>query len=167
MGMVFEEYWMAHFGNVPPLGHVLRVALPDRWMRFHALPGAKRYGDTAEERAEVLVRGHAIAAAVLGDGACWCVTGQVVWADDVVMPLEWRDGDMVTRFAAELVAGVDDTLLMEIADDRGRAVYVGAVRPVVFAPYDGGFDVIMESAAQVVALRAQFLGWISARLDGL
>jgi hypothetical protein len=167
MGMAFEEYWLAHFGAVPPVGHVLRVALADRWVRFHALPGAKRYADTVEERAEVLARGHAIAGAVLGAGACWCVTGQVAWADDVVVPLEWRDGDVVTRFAAELVAGVDDALLMEIADDRARAVYVGVARPVVFAPYDGGVDVIMESAAQVVALRAQFLGWISARADGL
>jgi hypothetical protein len=163
----FEGYWTGHFDDVPPLGHVLRRALPDRWVRFHALPGAKRYADTAAERAEVLARGRAIAGAVLGAGACWCVVGQVTWADDTVVPLEWWDGEMVTRFSAERVMGVDDALLTEIADDRARAVFVGPERPVVFAPYDGGFDVIMESAAQVAALRARYSRWLSARADGL
>jgi hypothetical protein len=165
--MEFQAYWVRHFGAVPPLGHVLRRALPDRWVRFHALPRAKRYAETTEERAEVLMRGHALGRAVLGDAGCWCLTGQVSWADQVVVPLEWRDGEMVTRFHAERGTGVDDALLADIADDRARALFVGAVVPTVFAPYDGGFDMIVESAAQVVALRTQFPLWLSARADGL
>ena len=93
----------------------MRRALPDRWERFHALRGAKRSAGTAAERTGVLARGRAIAGAVLGAGARLCVTGQVTWADALVVPLEWRDGDKVTRFQALRVMRGADGLLTETA----------------------------------------------------
>ena len=39
----FKSFWRNHYGECPPLGHRLRDAFVDRWVRFHSLPESKRY----------------------------------------------------------------------------------------------------------------------------
>ncbi|MBI1384204.1 MAG: hypothetical protein GC150_04770 [Rhizobiales bacterium] len=59
-------------------------------------------------------------------------------------------------------------LLADIADDRiANVVFVSPDAGRVFAPYDGGFDVILEGEGEVERLRALFTPWLSPRVDGL
>src|SRR5262245_44813519 len=52
--------WDRCFPNCEPIGHRLRVAFPDRWIRFHSLPESKRYPEDDAEYAEVLARHNSI-----------------------------------------------------------------------------------------------------------
>ena len=59
--------WGHRWPGVPPVGHELPGPLHDRWVRFHSLPGSKRYADTAGERGEVLRR-HGVVLRELSGG---------------------------------------------------------------------------------------------------
>jgi hypothetical protein len=48
--------WHHCFPDCEPVAHHLRVAFPDRWVRFHSLPESKRYPETEAEYAIVLER---------------------------------------------------------------------------------------------------------------
>ena len=52
--------WDRCFPHCEPIGYHLRAAFADRWVRFHSLPGAKRYPEDDAEFAEVLARHNAI-----------------------------------------------------------------------------------------------------------
>jgi len=58
--------WKAHLGDLAPVGHLMRVALPDRWLRIHSLPDSKRYAETADEYAELLRRHNEVVSEILG-----------------------------------------------------------------------------------------------------
>ena len=45
------DRWAAQWSPCPPVGHELRVIHPDRWVRFHSLPGSKRYAEDDAEYA--------------------------------------------------------------------------------------------------------------------
>src|SRR5690606_37323370 len=46
--------WKSSFPGIPPIGFKLRASLPERWVRFHSLPGAKRYPENEAEYRELL-----------------------------------------------------------------------------------------------------------------
>lgn len=56
----------AAFGELPPVGHVLRSAIAERWLRIHSLPHSKRYAETEPEYDELLRRHNELALEVLG-----------------------------------------------------------------------------------------------------
>src|SRR5215475_15612067 len=67
--MTVWDVWERHFGALPPVGHLLRQALPPRWMRIHSLPGSQRYAEGNLEYVELLSRHNQIAAEILGSDA--------------------------------------------------------------------------------------------------
>ena len=58
-------------------------------------------------------------------------------------------------------------VLRAIADDQERAMWVHARTGEVFAPYDGGVDVIFSSGERRDLYRQRFSAWLSPRPDGL
>ena len=48
--------WQRQWPACPPLADDLKRAYHDRWVRFHSLPGSKRYPDTDAEYDIVLHR---------------------------------------------------------------------------------------------------------------
>jgi hypothetical protein len=59
--MTVWDVWERHFGALPPVGHLLRRAIPPRWMRIHSLPGSQRYAEGDLEYVELLSRhNHAL-----------------------------------------------------------------------------------------------------------
>jgi hypothetical protein len=54
------DAWDQWFPNCEPVAHHLRAAFPDRWVRFHSLPGAKRYADNDAEYATISERHNRI-----------------------------------------------------------------------------------------------------------
>jgi hypothetical protein len=64
-------------------------------------------------------------------------------------------------------AAPNDTALRAVADDRVRALWVSEVTGEVFAPYDGGADLIVMSGERAELLRGTFASWLSPRTDGL
>ncbi len=52
--------WDRCFPGVPPIGHDLREGFPERWARFHSLPGSRRYPADQADHDELLMRHHVI-----------------------------------------------------------------------------------------------------------
>ncbi|MFM9372740.1 hypothetical protein [Streptomyces sp. Da 82-17] len=46
------ELWARHRPLCPPVGHELRGPYRDAWVRFHSLPGSKRYAEDEADAAE-------------------------------------------------------------------------------------------------------------------
>src|SRR5688572_12438686 len=60
--------WDRRFPNCEPIGHHLRVAFADRWVRFHSLPDSKRYPEDETEYAELLARHNVVLGELAGPG---------------------------------------------------------------------------------------------------
>lgn len=181
---MFAPWWTERFGDVPPLGYVLRSTFPDRWVRFHSLPESKRYAETADAREGLLQRQYAVADCVLGAGVnCYIVVptygdAELGSADDVtefpstkfVCELRTEQDDALTSFfvaEADWDPAAVRKALIAIADDQLRALWVEVATGQVFAPYDGGVDCILASSGRRDSLKAKYAGWLSERADGL
>ena len=186
--------WDRCFPNCEPIGYHLGVVFPERWVRFHSLPGSKRYPEGSAEYAEVLARHNAILGQFTRPGTqvVLVTTGysdspvpsrhypEVVAFDPGASP--WRTVAMhliekgfhdptywhLFASAWEWRPGVFDPLVRLVADDAVANVLV--VAPDcgwVLHPYDGGMDVIAESPEARQLLRARNSAWLPAREDGL
>ena len=175
----FERWRRDRFGATPPVGYCLRDDHAARWFRLHALPAAKRYAETPAERAEILARAAAAAAALLADGPVWLVhcrfeDGFVPPGVDAIpaSPFElagqYKDGRFegtLTAYAAQTTWPHADfaSIMEQIADDRARAVWFAARTGEAFAPYDGGFDLIAATPQRARDLQRRFpADWFSA-----
>lgn len=182
---MFDSWFRDRFGATPPLGYCLREAHHARWLRLHSLPESKRYADDDTERAEVRHRAWAAASEVLPTGgAVWlvsCLFGQgprqlrLTEAPALVFERAGRyqheslEEPCVAYVAQTSWPHVDfDRLVDAIAEDAMRAVWFSSVTGEVFAPYDGGIDLIVETTERAESLRRLFPpGWFSRRTDGL
>src|SRR4051812_31653062 len=54
--VLLAQRWTARWPEGPPVGWLLRGAVPERWVRFHSLPGSRRYAGSVAEEDEVLRR---------------------------------------------------------------------------------------------------------------
>lgn len=183
--------WRRSWPECPPIGHLLRRRLSDRWVRFHSLPAGKRYPTGTDEYREVLERHNAVLSAILGESGSatiYLVTveygpgdgaagtepifvglhpGAIPWmrVADPDNPGE-SYGLHISR--QQFTAGDLDDLLRYVAEDRatGVIIFEDHLR-WLFHPYDGGMDVIAPSAAERDRLTARFEHWRSDRPDGL
>jgi hypothetical protein len=66
LSRLWDEGWL----SLSKLPYELRAA-HERWVRFHALSGSKRYPDTASEYETVLARHNTVLAELVTTSACW------------------------------------------------------------------------------------------------
>lgn len=165
----FPALWKRHYGDSLPFGHELRKG--HRCIRFYALPAAKRYATTSDERVEILRRAHGIADALFDPH-------EDIWRVHCVH-VDARSDAPDARYAATLpIIGEviepqseerfrvhalrerwepsrHDALLQDIADDVvAYVLFFGTTRHSILAPYDGGFDVMLASSDAYEALRS-------------
>jgi hypothetical protein len=70
--------------------------------------------------------------------------------------------------AHTLQKGSIDQILLCAADDQIRNFFVISFeRSRIFAPYDGGVDVVLRDAAERDAFKSKYANWLSERPDGL
>jgi hypothetical protein len=190
-----DAAWESNWGGTLPLGHLLRTAHPDRWVRFHSLPESKRYAATEEEYATLLGRQHAILANLGAAQELIAITCE--WSTDPsprgrepdlerAAPGEhWRtvleneneneNEEPEFRTYTHLYAGpltnlsaALDPLLREVADFETAGVIL-APRGLgwLVHPYDGGVDVITATRSERDALRSRHPEWLSQYPGGL
>jgi hypothetical protein len=187
---VFPSWWADRFGQTPPLGYRLRLAFPDRWLRIHSLPRAKRYPSDAHELELLLERHAAVAAELVGaDPDCRILTATYGERVDIgtrrvfaelgartlecfaTMPGDEEHGpEMETSYwvaPSPWDGAAERPVLIEIAEDRLRAAWLAPASGEVYAPYDGGADLILADASRRDALADRYRAWLSARPDGL
>jgi hypothetical protein len=176
-GSDFTQIWEREVGIAPCPGFALKWAIPDRWVRFHSLPNAKRYAENAEEEAEIVAR-HVETLEHLSSGVSedvWLLSS--VWSADSASephfephvelamfgsPFRWavyKHYDPVDEVASETSLGLFaqhisdvsllDELLRTIAEDTGPDITIAAndLR-WLYHPYDGGADVIAPTGGR-------------------
>jgi hypothetical protein len=189
--------WARAWGDCRPVSYELRGCLHDRWVRFHSLRGSKRYADNEEEYAEELMRRHmAVLAELLslagGDRSRELVVVTASWSGPrpapraaeltAVLPAATYWTSVLTddsipadevwlhlwASAGHLHGGELPRLLGLVADDVTRGVIITtAEMGWLYAPYDGGADVIAASPGHRDQLRRAHEDWLSAHPSGL
>jgi hypothetical protein len=186
--------WNRWFPDCEPVAHLLRDRFPNRWVRFHNLPGSKRYPEDAAEYATVLERHNRVLGNLTRPGSVvillstdYSDSPEPVLSSDELSALDiqakhWRtvamhevDGDLISPnywhvFASEREwwPGTFDPIVRQIADDIFRNVMI--VAPDcrwLLHPYDGGMDVIAESPADRDRIKADHPEWLSISPGGL
>ncbi|CAN5370670.1 hypothetical protein BH09GEM1_BH09GEM1_30180 [soil metagenome] len=182
----FSERWNEWHGEMLPHGWALRESHPTRWMRVHSLPGSKRYPGTAREYAIILARDNSIVDAMIGRDECVLVGYEYGGAHQLASGHALRgwlpDAPPVMRLAAEddeseptfLFAGrgawyrgMLDLPLRAVADDELRFMILNWDTGAVFAPYDGGADVLWPSESERNDACDKFREWLSPHASGL
>jgi hypothetical protein len=92
--------WARARGDCRPVSYELRSCLHDRWVRFHSLPGSKRYAGSEQEYAELMRRHLAVLAELMShDGADQS-------RELVVVTASWSGGRRLAPRAAELAGAL-------------------------------------------------------------
>ncbi|MEZ4390990.1 MAG: hypothetical protein R3A48_07840 [Polyangiales bacterium] len=189
-----DACWSRVIGEAPPIPYSLRDLCQSRWVRFHALPDARRYAASPADTDEILRRHNALldhlarraprvflvttaysddrSVAARASQLCaldpsaqpWRVLPMHALADHSEVPNFWH------LFASEWTwrPGIFDEILRLVADDEvANVLWLFDGAGCVYHPYDGGADVVLSSTAARDEIRAAYASWLSARRDGL
>ena len=173
-GTECRTWWDEHFPGSAPIGFVLRQIYADRWLRIHSLPESKRYADTEDEYAELLHRHNKVATDALGDESRCCLIegswdetggrrrGWVMTLEGMELPLRLEVMETVWGY------GRFDALLREVADEkRSKVLFASRESGRIYAPYDGGADIIYRDGQERDAFKQAYRAWLSKHLAGL
>lgn len=178
----FSDRWRQHYGNAPPLSFALREAFPERWLRFHALPGSRRYPNSDADRTGILLRANTLASETLGEGACWLVqpgAPELGWPVETANSWSRYNLSHIATYEHDEVAwpaytaptsfrhGAYDDLLLDVAENRAFRTLWVAENGHTFAPYDGGFDIFMNSRSDLDPMRSRHIKWLPDTPSGL
>jgi hypothetical protein len=186
LSVLWEQRWPT------PAGGQMRHVHRDRWVRFHSLPGSKRYPDGEAEYAIVLERHHTLLSELgPSDDELYVVTRE--WNGDrepVARMVQLREVDPDAQHWGSHVHDDDfpDDILYEHEYVSRRPRSRGALDPLLrlvadeviagvtlapldlrwlYHPYDGGGDVFAPSAAVRDVLKAAHPEWLSIHPSGM
>lgn len=192
----FRRFWQQHFSDCPPVSHLFKYNLAYRWFRFHSLPESKRYAEDKAEVAELLLRQNTVLLDVIGmDGECVLVSGNYSPSPPLeeqclalssfefqeFLKLSKQDFDpeklepdedsiYLSLFCGihKLRRGSLDEVLLCVADEKIVNFFVvNCERERIFAPYDGGVDVILKDVKERDLFKSKYKDWLSLHPKGL
>ena len=174
--------WRKEWGDdSSPVGSLVRGG--STWVRFHSLPGSQRYPDTDFEMEIVLYR-HRVVLERLAGNANGKLIVFVSWADKDTLSelfsdaLAWPDLETTvgasddgepSMWVSLQQRSIQDLppLLRKVAMDELGLVVADETLSWLYAPYDGGADVMARSETERDEIRATFSGWLSPYRGGL
>jgi hypothetical protein len=186
--------WAQWHPDVQPLGFLLRDAYPDRWLRIHSLSEGKRYATSGLEHAEIRRRHLAVAEDVISGDTSPVVLVTDTLKGETAIQLARHLGFSESAFPRlwQLPAGLSDAetgvfeepmavfgsqrsldqpqfdrFVSEVAEDRCRGLLFAPTSGQIYAPYDGGADLIYPSEPLRDAAADRYSAWVSPREDGL
>lgn len=191
----FRRFWEQHFSDCSPVSYLFKQRLADRWFRFHSLPESKRYPDNETEVIQLLARQNTVLLDVIGAGECCLVSGnysssplleercpalsEFKFQEFLQLPGQnFEPEEMgldeesirLDLFCAthQLEYGSLDAVLRCVADWKIVNFFVvNCDRKSIFAPYDGGVDVILKNTEDRDAFKAKYRDWLSSHPQGL
>lgn len=193
--LALSRSWQQHWPDCRPIGHELRGG--DGWVRFHSLPESKRYSESESEEKEILRRHNTVIEELVVSSTrpvdslavvtcSWSGASDTGIRDDALVAVapnatHWQsllyeaDADVGEESWTHLYVhvvpwkpGVLDDLLLLVADDQTADVIVGPIDwEWLYHPYDGGADVIVDSAQLRDQLRDRHRDWTSKHPQGL
>ena len=182
----FRYHWEAVYGTTLPLGHRLYQAFPNRWFRIHTLPKSKRYPENETERLEILRRHNTLLSDLLEpENDIVVVTTtfsfqatperpNAEYALENLEKLEWLRTEVKDEVYSHFWIsqhvwnpGILDPALRKVMNDEMRFIISSVQKKCVYAPYDGGADVILEFPELRDTMRAKYSSWLSLHPQGL
>jgi hypothetical protein len=189
----FRSFWEQNFLDCPPVSYLFKHRLAERWFRFHSLPESKRYAENKSEVAQLLMRQNTALIDLIGTGECVLVLGKYCSSPPLVdsilsdfgfqefLRLSKQDFDpsrleldeepiYLSLFCTvhHLEHGSLDDVLLDVADWKIVNFFVvNCDRQRIFAPYDGGVDVILENAEKRDEFKVKYQDWLSSHPQGL
>ncbi|CAM5691003.1 putative protein OS=Streptomyces aurantiogriseus OX=66870 GN=GCM10010251_16710 PE=4 SV=1 [Streptomyces aurantiogriseus] len=190
---LLEALWQERRPSGPPIAHTFRTTYADHWVRFHSLPGSKRYPESEDEYAIVLDRYNTVLDDLFADTDVFVVT--MDWSNTPTGPAGyptprqelhpdgihwWTEPDVddfdpefhtYTRLYADRRPwrpGCVDDLLRAVADEAVVEVFITDTNlRRIHHPYDGGADIILTTPAERDELRDRHADWLSSHPAGL
>lgn len=184
--------WQDRHPSQGPVAHEFRTAFADRWVRFHSLPGSKRYPESESEYGTVLDRYNTVLDELFAGRDVYVVT--VGWSPAPIGPgrpperetlhpegVRWftvedqDDPDPAFHTCTHLYAdrrpwqrGCIDPLLRAVADDVLTEVFITDTElRRIHHPYDGGADTILASPEERDRMSDRHPDWLSGHASGL
>ena len=178
------------FGEIPPVGHVLRSVFNNDWTRFHSLPESKRYADNAEEYSELshrhlavadelfekeetiyVFRSHLYEKKLKGKNRHQLCSRQLrekmVTLSRGSDELDEDQRYFVRALVTSWIPDFFDELILQVADWKETGIaFVSPSTKNIYCPYDGGMD-IFTFAKFPHSLEDKFHTWRSSRADKL
>lgn len=179
-----QHWWKAYYGDLPPMGHILRQNIPDRWLRIHSLPNSKRYADSEQEYCILLHRQNTVATELLGQGKPCLIFAAHFTEDGVKSPPQppqiedeqfelfgfHTEPETVAVWVAKSRWNENsfDGLICAIADDReAHITFVSVETGEAYHPYDGGADLFVSTQTRRDELKNKYQSWLSEHPLGL
>jgi hypothetical protein len=190
----FQEFWQANFSDCLPVSYLFKSELNDLWFRIHSLPESKRYAENEEETQEILRRQKILFEDVIGeDDECFIVClhyekspveiygnkflqiVKLLTQESKPIPLQLIEDDAKQNEVYRVAFGklkIEFSelkeILIAIADDEIHYLFIlNPKSKRIFAPYDGGVDIILESSGKRDEFKERYKDWLSSREDGL
>lgn len=190
----FLTFWEQNFKACPPVSYLFKHRLTERWIRFHSLPGSKRYPEDKKEVGELLNRQNTVLLDLIGIGDRVVIRG-----DYSSSLLPWKEYEPLSIFnfqelpkiskqdfdPYEMEAGEEpiylslffathslewgslDDVLLSVADWAIVNFFaVNCDRQCIFAPYDGGVDVILKNIEERDLFKEKYRDWLSSHPKG-
>jgi hypothetical protein len=193
MTAAIDEFWDQYFPEVPPVAHLFRNLLSDRWIRIDSLPDSKRYAESEGESQTILSRYNAVVDELATNRSIVLVTTTFSASrdperDSALVDLDpgaehWQtlpmhlladddpnDPNYWHLFASQRPwhSGALDQIFKLAADNAISNVFLLSPEDSwLFHPYDGGADIILSSVAQRDAFGQRYADWLSPRQDSL
>lgn len=185
----FKQFWEQIHQNTFPLGFRFSDLFPSNSIRLHALPDS-RLASLDIEYQIYLNRAKELGNEILGHASqCWIVVSHVKqdlnrFEDSHLLSLIKKFNlydrlEFVDRFEAETdqilwVAHAAkmqwfsdgfDPELIDIADDVWpRPFWVSSSTGAIFAPYEGGFDIVVKDKVCLATLKSDYADWLPPKL---
>ena len=187
MTNLWERQWPA----AEPVAHEFKWTHNERWVRLWSLPDGKRYADGPEESNEILRRHKTVLQELLASSASesihviaedfdfadfaggWTkrhLPGSWPWRQYLdATKFEPGENSHLSYFWVAPIRQLDELneLLRRGADEELSFIVTDNAMTWIYAPYDGGADVILPSATLRDAFKQRHADWLSTRPDGL
>jgi hypothetical protein len=192
-----KSYWDNEYPNSPPLAHWVLEIYRNRWVRFHSLPESKRYAENDDETRIILERHNAVIGGLVQTDSPlvlltsgWSVDKEPVrehdqrlleadaesrpWLSVPIHEVEKEEDDSEPRYCHLFMSnwrwrpGVLDEVLRLVADDViSNVMILSTAQKVLYHPYDGGADVVLDSRDHRDRLKERYSEWLSPRPNGM
>jgi hypothetical protein len=193
----FRYFWQQHFLDCPPISYLFKYRLKDRWFRFHSLPESKRYAEDEAEIIKLLSRQNTVLLDVIGTGMCTLVLGNYSYSssrffeeqcsatsnfrfqeflklskqdfdpDELELGEESIDLNLFCTTHSLKFGSLDDILLCVAEWKITNFFVINRDSERIFAPYDGGVDVILKNAKERDEFKEKYKNWLSSHPQGL
>jgi hypothetical protein len=189
----FTNYWNIAYPDSLPIGYELKHLFNDRWFRIQSLPESKRYADTPEEEQIILDRQNSLFTDLFGEQSEFHILAGLYTNDlsteqyleeldfdtyehlmDIplhqVRSEEYQDEPTFYQLFLKTERWSEnkmDKLLLKIANDEIRLLFINIEQNCVILPYDGGVDVILKDQTTMEVYKQKYSAWLSDREDGM